>query len=274
MPRIIYDSLEERFPGMEEPEWYPEAVEYLRGNADRGLFGLYLYYLVRDLGSIESVVNIGTARGHSAVCLAKGLASRGGEATVHTLDLIPPDEPIDWHVPKQPDSDPATGTKFSMRELVTRFQDEDSGVDIQFHTGDSNDLLDHWEHGSPDLVFHDAEHTYEAVNADIRMMDQIGSSRPIHVFDDCYLYNTTLQRHLVDPDWYSAFESLPRAGGTVGRVARNKSRDLVRKLTWMSLVEAPYPGVARAVREAYESGHREKLEVVEDDDHSPITTIY
>lgn len=273
MPTVIYGDLAERFGETTEPDWYPEAVSYLRGGADRGLFGLYLYELVQRLPDVSTVYNIGTARGHSAVCLARGMTEAGRAGTVHTFDLTPPDEPRDWHVPKQADDDPARGRRLTMRSLIERFDVPTRTTDIEFHTGDSNEVLSNWEADPPDLVFHDAEHTYSAVSRAMDLIDGLSEADPVHVFDDSYLFDADWSRRLVSPGTYRRCESIPRTGGTVGRVLRNKTCDFLRDLSWLSVAKRPFPGVDRAIEEAYQAGDWDRLEVVRDPDHAPITAL-
>jgi hypothetical protein len=261
MEIALYTAVEDAFDPTDRPVWYSEAVSDLRGNKDEGLFGLYLYNLIRGNESVSTVVNVGTARGHSAVCAAKALADAGRSGTVHTIDVIHPDETRNWHANHAP-SDPLVGTETSMRKLVNRFHDPDSErVPIEFHTGDSTTVLQQWDGTAPDFVFHDGEHNYETVSADIETANVIGDDRPIHVFDDCYLHAPTWEfRPFADgvPD---AIRQLPKVGG------------LANILREFGLSRSPYPGVDKAVKEAMDEQWG-RAQIIVDDDHAPITTLY
>jgi len=261
MEITLYTAVEDAFDPTDCPEWYPEAVSYLRGNKDEGLFGLYLYNLIRETESISTVVNVGTARGHSAVCAAKALSEADRTGTIHTIDIIHPDETRNWHS-NHAQSDPLVGGETSMRNLVSRFHNPGSkDVPIQFHTGDSSTILQQWDADAPDLVFHDGKHNYETVSTDIEATNVIGEDRPIHVFDDCYLYA---------PSW----EFRPFARGVPDTTHRlPKIGGLAKILQEFSISQSPYPDVDRAVEEAIDEQWC-RAQIIVDDDHAPITTLY
>lgn len=258
---VLYDGLSDRFDSLKTPGWYSEAVSWLRGDEDRGLFGLYLYNLVRTRDDIEEIVNVGTARGHSAVCAAKGLQAAGRSGTVHTIDVIDPDEERNWHG-SQPDSDPLEGIEVSMRELVGRFVDpSEDGVVVELHAGDSSDILRSLD-ASPDLVFHDGLHIYSKVRADVDAANALSADRPIHVFDDCYLFSDRWEwRPFTSERWYDLDEA-PKIGG------------LIRTLRSLSVSRKRFPGVTLAVRAVIDEGRSNSVEVVHDPDHSPITAVF
>jgi hypothetical protein len=261
MEITLYTAVDDAFDPTDRPEWYPEAVSYLRGNKDEGLFGLYLYNLIRATESISTVLNIGTARGHSAVCAAKALEETNQTGSVHTIDIIHPDETRDWHA-SHAQSDPLIGTETSMRELVSRFHDPVSeGTPVNFYTGDSSSTLQQWDAEAPDLVFHDGKHTYETVSADVEAVNGIGDSQPIHVFDDCYLYAPTWELRPFARGISDRLEEIPKVGGLANVLQRFC-------LSW-----SPYPGVDQAVEEAMDESF-DSAEIIVDNDHAPITTLY
>lgn len=257
---VLYDSLSECFPSLETPDWYREAVSYLRGDKDRGLFGLYLYNLVRTREDITEIINIGTARGHSAVCAAKGLEAAGRRGSVHTIDVIDPDEVRDWY-DGHSGSDPLHGVETSMRELVSRFQDSsDKRVRIEFYAGDSNEVIPTIE-AAPDLVFHDGRHTSRAVKRDVEAANALSDERPIHVFDDCYLYDNRWTYRPCSGELWDGLAEVPKLGG------------LVRALRSVTVSHTPVPGVTMAVRDVIDDDDPTEVEVVRDRDHAPITTV-
>lgn len=258
---VLYDSLSERFESEETPPWYSEAVSYLRGDADRGTFGLYLYHLLRSRDDIDVVINIGTARGHSAVCAARGIKAAGRQGTVHTIDVIDPDENRDWHGSK-PETDPLAGERTSMRELVGRFHGpDDESVPIEFHVGDSSTVLADLA-VSPDLVFHDGRHTYNQVRSDVDIANGLSDNPPIHVFDDSYLFDAEwTYRPCASAFWHDLAE-VPKLGS------------VIRSFRSLSVSKIPFPGVTIAVQETLDDGEWASIEVVRDPDHAPITAIF
>lgn len=262
MPKtLIYDNIESYFESYERPDWYNEAVHYLRGGADEGLFGLFLYNYIKQNSGVTELINIGTARGHSAVCMAKGIKQSGNTGVVHTIDVIPPNESRNWHVPKQSDDDPAAGEKLSMKQLISHFHPPtDKDVPIRFHTGESNDLIRQVA-CSPDLVFHDGEHTYQTVSTDIDIVKNMSGRYPVQVFDDCYLY---------DYEW----KYRPFVGSKWSRLAAiPKIMYIINKSRRFSINKSRYPGVTRAVKEEVTAGEYNTTEVVRDENHAPITIL-
>lgn len=257
----IFDDLSERFPQSTEPKWYRDAVHHLRGRSDDGLFGRYIYELIRSTDEITTVLNIGTARGHSAVCAAKAFADADRCGEVHTIDIIPPREERSWHVNKHPSSDPLSDENVSMREIIQRFHNPDSeDVPINFHTGDSTEVLLQWQDDQPDLVFHDGMHKYKTVKEDIRLTTNLGPSTPIQIFDDCYFSTPT--------NSYYPLRYIPNRYKDVPKLGK-----LLYLLQKFKMLKQPFPGVTQAVREAYNEGPWSVMEIVPDKKHSPITML-
>lgn len=259
---LLYDSFEERFPDITPPDWYPEARSYLRGNVDHGKFGLYLYEFILNRTDISTVLNIGTARGHSAVCAAKALEEANRKGVVHTIDIIKPDQAIKWHADKHPPTDPLSGIEITMEELVRKFHDpHNNKVPMHFHTGDSLEVLANWDREPPDLVFHDGSHTYKSVITEIQMTTSMGESLPVSVFDDCFLFNPVWEyRPFLSEYWYRV-DSVPKLGG------------LTRRLRQFSLSKTRLHGIERAVTEAFEWGKWDALELTNDENHAPLATL-
>lgn len=261
MKMKIYDPISDRFPMEERPEWHSKAVQYLRDGADQGLFGLYLYYIIKKSDSIDTVINIGTARGYSAICAAKGFDASGSTGEIHTIDVIPSDEARDWHSKKHASNDPASHQQFSSQELVSRFHNQNnSTTSIEFHTGDSNTVMRSLNI-DPDLVFHDGLHTYQQVSTDIEMANKISEYNPIHVFDDCHLFDVKWSwRPFPAPRW-AWLDSVPKFGS------------LVNQLRNFGVSRTKYQGVTAAVREEIDRSSTYNVEIVKDQNHAPITAL-
>lgn len=261
MKTVLYGSLTERFPDGKEPDWYDRAVLSLRGGADYGLFGRYLYHLILSRPGISTVLNIGTARGHSAVCAAKALADADRTGIVHTVDVIPPNQYRDWHVTKHPENDPARGQEMRMRDFVEQLHSpDDESVPIEFHTGDSRDVLESLDI-APDLVFHDALHTYKKVRRDFDQADRLGQNRPLHVFDDCYLYRDEWTYRPFTRRFWTQLDEVPKVS------------EVIQHIRQYGISKTTYPGVTRAVEEIIDENDWETVEVIQDEDHAPITIL-
>jgi hypothetical protein len=262
----MYEDLSEYFEYKYVPEWYGEAVQYLRGAKDEGLFGLYLYNLIREVEGIATVINIGTARGHSAVCAAKGLVDSNRDGEVHTIDVIPSDIQRSWGA--NSDNDPVGNDEenWSIRDLVSRLHSpSDDKVQIKFHTGNSSDILSEIN-VSPDLVFHDGRHTYDTVKTDMKLVRQLSNDKLIQVHDDCHLFNVTRELSIYNPKNQSKVANLPLIRRT--RLAR-----YIRNYGY-SFIERPFPGVIVAVEEYLNQNDIHRTEIISDEVHAPITAIW
>lgn len=69
--------------------WFDDAVRVLRGG-DGGEHGLLLYKLVRRLGPERPLValDVGTARGFSAITMVRALLDANLEGRVYSVDVI------------------------------------------------------------------------------------------------------------------------------------------------------------------------------------------
>lgn len=280
MKTIIYSDLEEYFNNVIEPNWYEEAVNYLRGGADEGLFGLYLYNLIRN-NRISNIINIGTARGHSAVCAAKAIKDSGRKGTVHTIDRIPPNKQRNWHVPKQSVDDPALNKKYTMIEFISRFHSPtDNEVPIKFHTGDSNEILNNMDF-CPDFVFHDASHEYKKVTNDISAVKSLSDYNPMQIFDDCYLYDTEWEyRPFTSAEWFRFDElnkkKLPNftpINKNIMAYIFNIFTSIPKKSRQYSISKTLFPGETLSVKREIENKNYDMVEIIRDSNHAPITIL-
>jgi hypothetical protein len=177
------------------------------------------------------------------------------------VDVIPPNEYRNWHVSKHPDNDPARGREMRMRDFLERFHSPDNeSVPIKFYTGDSRDVLENLDI-SPDLVFHDALHTYGKVRRDFEQADLLCQSQPLHVFDDCYLYSDEWTYRPFTRKFWTQFDEVPKVS------------EVIQHIRQYGVSKTTYPGVTRAVGEIIEENNWKTVEVIQDDDHAPITAL-
>jgi len=165
-------------------EWYEKARHYLRGG-DGGEHGLLLYGLVRKY-NFAKILDIGTARGFSAMCVAKALEDNHEEhGFVFTIDVIPHDQPYEWYGRKNLASDPYAGKKLTRRQLLEPFENSLKRK-IIFKTGRSSKALSphNWKSGNVDFAFIDGEHLYSVVKEDFELVKRILNPGGIIVFDD------------------------------------------------------------------------------------------
>lgn len=254
---LFFDSLEEKFSNFKLPDWHKEATLTLRGGVDDGKYGLYLYNFIIN-NNIKSVVDIGTARGYSAVCIAKALKEIGG-GTVYSIDVISADKKKNWHCDKHLNSDPAKDKKLSIKDFVGNFVNlNDEDIEINFLKGDSIKILSDWKHKDYDLIFHDGAHSYEKVKDEILLSRRNQKENLIHVFDDANPLGFASEwKTCRDLNLVSDFINLP----------------LLRKLHSFIVRKEQYPGISLVIEESFKEGGFSKMEIVKDESHFPITMI-
>lgn len=239
--------------------WFKSAVHVLRGD-DGGEHGLLLYKLVRALETDNShtVLDIGTARGFSAITMARALIDANLEGKVLTVDVIDHQSRLKWHVEKQDSKDPLVSMYISRAEVWGRWFSEEAGL-VTAISGKSQEVLVNWGFGSIDVAFIDGEHTYEAVKRDLALLDNLMTPEGVIVLDD---YHTGMSM--------GAFRSRPLNGAVIliGRAAKHIWPSMQNRLKLGSgneflVVKRRFAGVYRAVNDflAERSSHWE-LEIV------------
>ena len=169
-----------------QDHWYDEARLVLRGH-DGGEHGKLLYALIRERHDCRRVValDIGTARGFSAIAMSRAMLDAKLEGHVYTMDVIGHDDPHDWHAAKHSTEDPlASGP--SARSAIWRRWFPAEATRITPITGRSTQLLRDWPHGRIDVAFLDGSHTYDDVKAELDMLDGIMADDGVIVLDDVY----------------------------------------------------------------------------------------
>lgn len=153
----------------DEPVLLPPGKVLEWGN--QGFGGLhYLVSLARTIGA-RNILEIGTFNGATAWCLAANLP----EATVHTLDLQPSNEPA---------------LDLDERDLAFR---RDFDVLVYDHLPHDGRVIQHWSDsatfdfsviGECDLIFIDGAHSFEYVRSDTRNAMQVCTPRGAIVWDN------------------------------------------------------------------------------------------
>ena len=125
-----------------------------------------------------SIFDIGTARGFSAICMAKALMDSGIDGTVHTFDPIPHTKKVYWNSI----TDHQEG-KLTREELLTEW----GGLIEQyivFHNGFSKFLLPKIHVGRINFAFLDASRRYKDVVFDLDMVKKHQKRGDIIIVDD------------------------------------------------------------------------------------------
>ena len=169
-------------------DWYRRARRVLRGG-DGGEHGLLLYKLAREFaqpGVPMLALDIGTARGFSAMSVARAILDSPAEGRVHTIDTFPHDESRIWHVAKQQDDELEGAPPMSRSEIWRRWFAEESAA-VSPITGRSLPVLEAWPHGLIDLAFLDGSHAYADVKGELALLDSLMAERSAIVMDDYHL---------------------------------------------------------------------------------------
>lgn len=242
-------------------EWYGRARRVLRGG-DGGEHGLLLYKLGRrfaEHGGPLVMLDVGTARGFSAMSMARAVLDSGVEGRVYTIDVISQDEPRDWHVAKQRDDELEGAPPMTRSQIWERWFAEESAA-VSPIAGRSLEILETWPHGPIDLAFLDGSHAYADVRGELALLDSLMAERCAIVMDDYHLgVGVTHVR--------SRYLNLAARGAAkfLGPVWR-RIRDLAPRRgddNEFVLVKQRYSGIRRAVSEFVQAAEgRWSLEIV------------
>lgn len=144
--------------------------------------GRLLYATLRNrLDKIDSkepikILETGTARGFSSLCMARALSDANRQGTIITLDVLPHHVEMYWNciddceLPK------------TRHELLAPWREwQDSIIYLQ---GDTKELLKHLSMNRIHFAFLDAQHTYEAVMDEASFIIDYHQKGDIIFFDD------------------------------------------------------------------------------------------
>ena len=243
--------LHEKIDRVDCPEcpqkWYREARRVLRGG-DGGEHGLLLYKLIRSITMRDGPVvalDVGTARGFSAMSLARAILDADVEGCVYTVDVFDHNEPREWHISKQQDDELEGAPPMSRSQIWRSWFLEESTV-VTPITGRSLDVLGAWEHGPIDVAFLDGSHAYEDVKGELALLDEKMSKEGAIVLDDFHLGTTAVRvrsRLMNLAAWWTG-----RVLGTVWTDARRVAPRLGEGNEFV-LLRQRFAGIRRAVAE-------------------------
>ena len=201
----------------------------------------------RDDGPLV-VLDVGTARGFSALSMARAMLDGKLEGRVYSVDVIDHHKPRNWHVSKQEAGEPLAGVEMSRSEIWGWwFPDEGSMVTII--NGKSSEVLSNWEHGLIDCAFLDGSHTYEDVKGELEALDSLMADKGVIAVDDFHLGVSVVRvrsRALNAVSWV-----IGRLLGRVWPRARSWSRRLSANNGY-AIVMQRYSGLRDAVVEFVE----------------------
>ena len=166
-------------------EWYRMSARVLRGG-DGGEHGVLLYKLIMEGargGKPLVVLDVGTARGFSAITMARAMLDGELEGRVYSVDVIGHHEPLNWHGTKQEADEPLAGVEISRSEIWGRWFAEESAL-VTTINGRSMEVLKDWRHGPIDYAFLDGSHEYGDVRGELEALDSLMAEGGVIVVDD------------------------------------------------------------------------------------------
>lgn len=151
------------------------AINYAHG---RLLYSALRNYLARqgDSSSPIAVFETGTARGFSAVCMAKAMSDADRLGSVTTIDILPHNQKMFWNC-----IDDLEGQK-TRRELLSPWSDLLNNITFLQH--DTTTITTRLHMPRIHFAFLDASHTFEDVMNEFNFVEQRQQSGDIVVFDD------------------------------------------------------------------------------------------
>jgi predicted O-methyltransferase YrrM len=143
----------------------------------RLLYSLVRDYIARNQPSFVNIVETGTARGFSALCMAKAIVDSGVPGHVTTIDVLPHLTPMFWNTIVDCD-----GTRKTRRDILEPWGDLCDRV--TFLQGDTLDQLGRLGMRRINFAFLDAQHSRPDVLHEFRAIAPLQSKGDMVYFDD------------------------------------------------------------------------------------------
>lgn len=143
----------------------------------RVLYSAIAHWLTINKYKYVNIVETGTARGFSSVCMAKALDDFGVSGSILTFDLLPSKDSIYWNCI---DDNNSKSNRFDLlsnwRYLVDKY--------IIFIQGDTRVMLPRIGVGRVHLAYLDGSHKYEDVFFEFQQLYKFQNSGDMIIFDD------------------------------------------------------------------------------------------
>lgn len=147
-------------------------INYQHG---RVLYSLLMKYLSQNNDEIN-VLETGTARGFSAICMSKAILDSNKKGKIFTIDIIPHDQKIWWNCLKDFDG------KTSRKELLSEWFVYTKN--INFIRGRTHKVLKKIEFDRINFAFLDAAHNFKSVLNEFDYVSKKQISGDLIIFDD------------------------------------------------------------------------------------------
>ena len=163
---VIITELEKKLGYSIEKKWLDDLALHtqvcIKKSKINYQHGMLLYSTLRNylesqrkIGFVN-IVETGTARGFSAICLSKALNDTKNVAgVIHTIDILPNNKRMYWNIIDDNES------KKTRKELLAKWPQELKN--IKFIEGKTNTVLKNLSLTRVNYAFLDAEHNYKTV---------------------------------------------------------------------------------------------------------------
>lgn len=152
-------------------------LNYAHGRVLYSVLRKYLSTLDKDNKSLN-IIETGTARGFSALCMAKALSDSKFEGSICTLDVLPHFKKIFWNCI----SDHTNGSQ-SRNDLLSDWSDLSERY-IIFLQGFAKHILNKIAFTRINFAFLDGSHTYEDVMFEFKIISKRQKKGDVVIFDD------------------------------------------------------------------------------------------
>lgn len=149
------------------------ALNYHHG---RLLYSALRSYISKNKGQTINILETGTARGFSSICMSKALIDSNCYGKIYTIDIVPNNEKIYWNC-----IDDWEGKKTRL-QLLNNWSDEIENV--VFLTGDCDNVLKNFYLSRINFAFLDAQHNYLNIKNEFNYVSNRQFKGDIIIFDD------------------------------------------------------------------------------------------
>ncbi len=184
---VIISELEKKLGYSIEKKWLDDLALHtqvcIKKSKINYQHGMLLYSTLRNYLESQrkidfvNIVETGTARGFSAICMSKALNDTKNVAgVIHTIDILPNNKRMYWNIIDDNEN------KKTRQELLAKWPQELKN--IKFIEGKTNTVLKKLNLTRVNYAFMDAEHNYKSVISEFNYLKNKQIKDDIIFFDD------------------------------------------------------------------------------------------
>jgi len=148
-------------------------INYQHG---RLIYAELMHYIINNFVQEVNILETGTARGFSSICMSKAINDSGIRGTIHTIDIISGENKIYWNC-----IDDHDGPK-TRKELLAHWKNELKN--IKFYVGPSRFVMERIKLKRINFAFIDAMHDYQNVKREFNFISKLQLKGDIVILDD------------------------------------------------------------------------------------------